>query len=107
MCAPPDASDLFTDPEGDAITFALQGAPEGVGIDASTGEVSGTVSTAGTFNITVTATDEPGLSTDVSFTVTVEAEQSSSGSSSGGAITPWLLLLGGPLAGLARKRRRR
>ncbi|MAD47387.1 MAG: hypothetical protein CMH98_20545 [Oceanospirillaceae bacterium] len=102
-----DASDLFTDPEGDAITFALQGAPEGVGIDASTGEVSGTVSTAGTFNITVTATDEPGLSTDVSFTVTVEAEQSSSGSSSGGAITPWLLLLGGPLAGLARKRRRR
>ena len=70
----------------------MQGAPQGIGIDAGTGEVSGTLTTAGTFNITVTATDELGLSTDVSFTVTVEEAQRRSSSGGGGAVNLWWLM---------------
>ena len=98
-----DASDLFTDPEGDALTFAMQGAPQGIGIDAGTGEVSGTLTTAGTFNITVTATDELGLSTDVSFTVTVEEAQRRSSSGGGGAVNLWWLM---PLLLIRRLRKK-
>ncbi|UXD89212.1 choice-of-anchor Q domain-containing protein [Thalassolituus hydrocarboniclasticus] len=96
-----DASDWFSDPEADSLSYQLSGAPAGVSIDAESGVLSGTLNEAGTFAVSVTATDEYGLSTTATFTLTVK---SASKKSSGGALSPWLLL---GLLGLRGLRRRR
>ncbi len=48
-----------SDAEGDALTFTAGGLPPGLGIDPSTGRISGTVgfNTAGTYAVTVDITD--------------------------------------------------
>ncbi|GAB4518194.1 MAG: hypothetical protein OHK0046_25630 [Anaerolineae bacterium] len=45
------------DPDGDALSFAATGLPTGLSINA-TGLVSGNPTTPGTFNVTITVTDE-------------------------------------------------
>jgi hypothetical protein len=52
-------------------TWSATGLPAGVTIGASTGTVSGTPTTAGTYNVTATATASAGGSGSTSFTITV------------------------------------
>jgi YVTN family beta-propeller protein len=49
------------DPENDPITFSATGLPTGLSISPGSGVISGSVTVAGTFNVTLTASD--GIST--------------------------------------------
>lgn len=62
-----------TDPRGLALGFTASGLPQGVGIDPTTGLISGTPVSAGATQVTVTATNTLGLSTSVSFAWTIIA----------------------------------
>jgi hypothetical protein len=59
---------------GDVITsWAETGLPAGLTINTTTGAISGTPSTAGTYTVTLTATDTAGTQGSVQFTWTVNA----------------------------------
>jgi hypothetical protein len=73
-----------TDSAGAALTYSASGLPTGLSINASTGVISGTASTAGTYQVTVTAKDGTGASGSASFTWTV-------GTSGGGCTSSQLL----------------
>ncbi|RPE43531.1 putative Ig domain-containing protein [Streptomyces sp. Ag109_O5-1] len=60
-----------TDSAGATLTYSASGLPTGLSISSSTGLISGTASTAGTYSTTVTATDSTGASGSASFTWTV------------------------------------
>ncbi|MFJ7303395.1 putative Ig domain-containing protein [Streptomyces sp. NPDC099088] len=77
-----------TDSAGAALTYSATGLPTGLSISSSTGLVSGTASTAGTYAVTVTAKDGTGASGSASFTWTV--------STSGGGTCSTAQLLGNP-----------
>ncbi|MEW2041638.1 putative Ig domain-containing protein, partial [Streptomyces sp. NPDC005534] len=77
-----------TDSAGAALTYSATGLPTGLSINASTGLVSGTASTAGTYAVTVTAKDGTGASGSASFTWTV--------STSGGGTCTSAQLLANP-----------
>ncbi len=62
---------VASDPNGDTLSFSAAGLPAGLSIHAGTGVVSGTLSTAGTSNVTVTADDGHGGTTSVFFVWTV------------------------------------
>jgi kumamolisin len=66
-----------SDSAGAALTWSATGLPTGLSINASTGVISGTANTAGTYSVTVTAKDSTGATGSASFTWTV-------GSSGGG-----------------------
>ncbi|NES94124.1 MAG: DUF4347 domain-containing protein [Desertifilum sp. SIO1I2] len=57
-----DISGNFTDADGDTLTYAAQGLPEGLTLDPDTGMISGTpIAAAGTtFNVTITVNDGRG-----------------------------------------------
>ncbi|MEV0977614.1 putative Ig domain-containing protein [Streptomyces sp. NPDC049915] len=60
-----------TDSAGAALTYSASGLPTGLSVNSSTGLISGTASTAGTYQVTVTAKDSTGASGSTSFTWTV------------------------------------
>ena len=62
---------------GQTLTYSASGLPPGVSVSSSTGLISGTPTTAGTYSVTVTARDGTGASGSETFTWTV-------GSSKGG-----------------------
>ena len=62
---------------GDVITaWAESGLPAGLTINTTTGAISGTPSTAGTYSVTVTATDSANTQGSAAFTWTVNASSS-------------------------------
>ncbi|WP_031159520.1 putative Ig domain-containing protein [Streptomyces durhamensis] len=73
-----------SDSAGAALTYSASGLPTGLSVDSSTGLISGTASTAGTYQVTVTAKDSTGASGSASFTWTV-------GSGGGGCSSSQLL----------------
>ncbi|MBW8792578.1 MAG: putative Ig domain-containing protein [Streptomyces sp.] len=77
-----------SDSAGATLTYSASGLPTGLSISSSTGLISGTASTAGTYSTTVTATDSTGASGSASFTWTV--------STSGGGTCTSTQLLGNP-----------
>ncbi|MER5527064.1 putative Ig domain-containing protein [Streptomyces sp. NPDC002677] len=77
-----------SDSAGATLTYSASGLPTGLSISSSTGLISGTASTAGTYSATVTATDSTGASGSASFTWTV--------STSGGGTCTSAQLLGNP-----------
>jgi len=56
---------------GNPLTWSAAGLPNGLNIDPSTGTVTGTPTTAATFAVTITATDETGAKKAVSFNWTI------------------------------------
>ena len=63
---------VASDPEGTALTFGASGLPPGLALNTSTGVIAGTVSTAGTYSVTATASDGS-LTASRTFTWTVTA----------------------------------
>jgi hypothetical protein len=53
------------------IRWSATGLPPGLSIKKTTGKITGTVTTAGTYTVTVTATDKNGLKGTATFTWTV------------------------------------
>ena len=56
-----------SDPDEDTLTFSATGLPNGLSINASTGLIQGTVSTAGDFNVSVTVDDGNGDTDSINF----------------------------------------
>jgi hypothetical protein len=68
---------------GQTLTYSATGLPPGLSINASSGLISGTPTTTGTYSVTVTAKDTTGALGSASFTWTI----GSSGGGGGGGIT--------------------
>ncbi len=62
-----------SDSGGATLTYSATGLPTGLSINASSGLISGTPSTAGTYSVTVTAKDSTGASGSATFTWTISA----------------------------------
>ncbi|WP_310990924.1 putative Ig domain-containing protein [Staphylococcus epidermidis] len=60
------------DNSGQAVTNKVDGLPDGVTFDEATNTISGTPSEVGSYDITVTTTDENGNSETTTFTIDVE-----------------------------------
>ncbi|MFF4798595.1 putative Ig domain-containing protein [Streptomyces sp. NPDC001351] len=76
-----------SDSAGATLTYSASGLPTGLSISSSSGLISGTASTAGTYQVTVTAKDSTGASGSTSFSWTV---------GSGGGTCTSSQLLGNP-----------
>ena len=61
-----------TDNSGQAVTNKVEGLPDGVTFDEATNTISGTPSEVGSYDVTVTTTDESGNATETTFTINVE-----------------------------------
>nr|WP_243639354.1 Ig domain-containing protein [Streptacidiphilus pinicola] len=64
---------------GQTLSWSATGLPAGLSLNSSTGVVSGTPSTAGTSQVTVTATDGTGVSGSASFSWTVNPQAGGGG----------------------------
>lgn len=53
-------ADLFSDADGDSLTWSVSGLPEGLSFDAATRTISGKATAIGPFTVTVTVTDASG-----------------------------------------------
>ncbi|PTE60747.1 hypothetical protein BUY57_12525, partial [Staphylococcus epidermidis] len=60
------------DNSGQTVTNKVDGLPDDVTFDEATNTISGTPSKVGSYDITVTTTDESGNATETTFTIDVE-----------------------------------
>ncbi|MDX1690325.1 MAG: putative Ig domain-containing protein [Acidimicrobiia bacterium] len=64
-----------TDPDGETLTYAASGLPDGLGIDSATGTISGTIlyvaNASSPYSVTLTVSDPGGLTDTDVFTWTV------------------------------------
>ena len=68
-----DLNLVATDPDGDTLVFGATGLPAGLTINASSGQISGVLSTEGVYSVTATVSDgQGGLDSEV-FSWTVSA----------------------------------
>ena len=70
---------------GQTLTYSATGLPTGLSVNSSTGLISGTPSTAGTYSVVAKATDTTAASGTASFTWTISASGSCSGQKLGNA----------------------
>ncbi|AVJ25882.1 putative Ig domain-containing protein [Achromobacter spanius] len=66
---------LFTDADGDALTWQIKGLPEGLTFDPATLTIRGTATSAGSVAVVVTATDASGASVSRIITLTAATAQ--------------------------------
>lgn len=64
-----------TDADGDRLTYAVSGLPEGLALNPETGSISGQFTASGTYEVTVTVEDEDGAEATATFTWTVAPAQ--------------------------------
>ncbi|MBY6188296.1 S8 family serine peptidase [Marinobacter hydrocarbonoclasticus] len=83
---------LFSDADGDMVSLSVDGLPAGLSFDASSQMVTGTVTEAGEFTATVTATDGEN-STSEAMSLSIEGAPEDSGSLGFGLpLLAWLML---------------
>lgn len=68
-----DLSSYFSDPEGEALTFAADTLPAGLQLAGTTGIISGTPSIVGSTTVTLSAIDSAGATADDKFVIHVVA----------------------------------
>jgi hypothetical protein len=88
-----------TDTAGGSLAWSATGLPPGLTISSTTGKITGTPTTTGTYNVTVTATDSTGPAGSTSFTWTVSSTGGGGGCTAAqllgnpgfetGTATPW------------------
>ncbi|WP_032114275.1 putative Ig domain-containing protein, partial [Candidatus Paracaedibacter symbiosus] len=64
---------LFTDPDGDCMTYTMTGLPPGLTSDRN--NISGTPSASGTYTVSYIATDYRGMATSTTFQIVVNDPQ--------------------------------
>ena len=67
-----DVSPYFGDLNNDTISYGAVGLPNGLSLDPDTGIISGQPNVSGSYDVTITATDDDGSVTDI-FAITVTA----------------------------------
>ncbi len=80
-----------SDTDGGTLSYSATGLPAGLSISSSTGQITGSPTTAGSTYATVTATDATGPSGKASFNWTINPGGSGSGVAAGGSQTCALL----------------
>ncbi|WP_308190763.1 arabinofuranosidase catalytic domain-containing protein [Streptomyces sp. HPF1205] len=71
---------------GQTLTYSASGLPAGLSISSS-GQITGTPTTAGTYSVIVTATDSTGATGTASFTWNVSGSTTTGGTTTGGTTT--------------------
>ena len=93
-CTLPD--DLFSDADGDALSWSVENLPDGLHFDADTHTLTGTPSLAGDYTIKVTATDGAGAKASIDVALDVaenhapeaaSAEHTAAGGTEGASYT--------------------